>query len=237
MSYILDALRRADSERARGTVPGIHTQPYRPDAADAPRPARGKPWMWTLAGFVAALLLGIAAWRMFGPEAPREVAAAAPAAPPPPIAGPAPAPTVVAPPVALAPAAPRVASAPLVAAAATETTPKARRPVAKAASAAASGAAAAAAKSPAKPDKAASASAAESRTYAQSELPDDIRRQLPTLTIGGSMYSNDPANRILIINGQVFHEGDKLGPELLLEQIKLKAAVLVFKGYRYGITY
>ena len=31
MSYILDALRRADAERERGTVPGIHAQPiYRP---------------------------------------------------------------------------------------------------------------------------------------------------------------------------------------------------------------
>ena len=27
MSYILDALRRADAERERGNVPGLHAQP------------------------------------------------------------------------------------------------------------------------------------------------------------------------------------------------------------------
>ena len=42
---------------------------------------------------------------------------------------------------------------------------------------------------------------------------------------------------MLIINGQVFHEGDKLAPELVLEQIKLKAAVLRYKGYRYSVSY
>ena len=28
MSYILDALRRADAERERGTVPSLHTQQF-----------------------------------------------------------------------------------------------------------------------------------------------------------------------------------------------------------------
>jgi general secretion pathway protein B len=42
---------------------------------------------------------------------------------------------------------------------------------------------------------------------------------------------------MLIINGQVFHERDKLSPKLTLVQIKLKAAVLEFKGYRYSISY
>jgi len=51
------------------------------------------------------------------------------------------------------------------------------------------------------------------------------------------MYSENAASRMLIINGQVFHEGDKISGELVLEQIKLKAAVLAYKGYRYGISY
>ena len=81
------------------------------------------------------------------------------------------------------------------------------------------------------------ASEPTSRIYSQGELPDAIRRDLPKLTIGGSIYSDVPSSRFLIINGQIFHEGDKLGPELWLEQIKLKAAVLKYRGYRYGIDF
>ena len=51
------------------------------------------------------------------------------------------------------------------------------------------------------------------------------------------MYSDNAASRFLIINGQILHESDKVTPELTLEQIKLKAAVLRYKGYRYGISY
>jgi general secretion pathway protein B len=57
------------------------------------------------------------------------------------------------------------------------------------------------------------------------------------LTVGGAMYSQTPANRMLIINGQVVREGDTIAPGLVLEQIKLKSAVLKVKGLRYGISY
>jgi general secretion pathway protein B len=57
------------------------------------------------------------------------------------------------------------------------------------------------------------------------------------LSIGGSSYSENPAGRLLIVNGQVFHEGDQLTNELLLERIELKAAVLSFRGYRYRVTF
>jgi general secretion pathway protein B len=77
----------------------------------------------------------------------------------------------------------------------------------------------------------------ESHVYTMNELPDDIRRQLPALAVGASIYSATPANRILIINGQVLHEGEAVISGLVLEQIKLKAAVLAFKGFRFIITY
>src|SRR6185369_5392337 len=69
------------------------------------------------------------------------------------------------------------------------------------------------------------ASAAESRVYAVNELPDTIQRELPKLSVGGSIYSDNAASRFLIINGQIFHENDKISSDLVLEQIKLKAAV------------
>ena len=81
------------------------------------------------------------------------------------------------------------------------------------------------------------APAVEARVYRVGELPEAIRRDLPNLTLGGAMYSDRAASRMLIINGQVFHEGDTLGPDLSLRHIRLKEAVLEFRGYRYAVSY
>jgi hypothetical protein len=35
----------------------------------------------------------------------------------------------------------------------------------------------------------------------------------------------------------VLHEGDRLAPDLVVQQIKLKAAVLAFKNYRIAIAF
>ncbi|MBA3596270.1 MAG: general secretion pathway protein GspB [Methylibium sp.] len=91
--------------------------------------------------------------------------------------------------------------------------------------------------SPAAPPQAQRGQPAPPRIYARNELPEEIRRQLPTLSIGGSIYSQDRANRFLIINGQVFYEGAEPTPGLVIEQIGLKSAVLRFKNYRYSIGY
>jgi general secretion pathway protein B len=69
------------------------------------------------------------------------------------------------------------------------------------------------------------------------DLPDEVRRELPPIIVGGSIFSKSAANRMLVINGQVFHEGDELAPALVLEQIRQKSAVLKYKAYRYEITY
>ena len=51
------------------------------------------------------------------------------------------------------------------------------------------------------------------------------------------MYSDDAARRMLIINGQLYHEHDQLAPGVTLEQIKLKAAIVKFQGYKYSIVF
>jgi len=221
MSYILDALRKADAERERGNVPGIHAQPIIGGSAPAATPRAGTPpwpWPWIGMGALAlALVLGWFAWRGGSPAAPESR----------------PAPVAVAP-VAAAPSPPPVAVAPKEEALPVirQTRPAAPVPIAPPA---------ALAKTDAKPAAAAAAPAAsipgEARIYALAELPDDVRRQLPALSIGGSAYSKKAADRILIVNGQVLHEGDKVAPDLVLQQIKLRAAVLAFKGYRYEIAY
>lgn len=75
------------------------------------------------------------------------------------------------------------------------------------------------------------------KLYKLMDLPESVRRDLPTLTIGGAMYSEIPAQRMLIINSQVLREGDTVAPELVLEAIQLKAAIFRFKGYRYIVNY
>ncbi|HUG23075.1 general secretion pathway protein GspB [Piscinibacter sp.] len=190
MSYILDALRRADSERARGSVPNIHAQPAPPVASDA-KPQHKAAWI--VVGVSLGLMVPLA-WHLLAADDPAVAVAAVPEPP----ATPAPRP------------APPPAPAPIEAPAAAV---------------------------PAYAEPPAPAPAAESRIYALNELPDHIRRELPKLTIGGSTYSENPASRFLIVNGQLFREKDTLSRNLSLEEIKLKDAVLKYKGYRYAITY
>lgn len=227
MSYILDALRRADADRERGSVPGIHAQPAMLGEADSEAPRAARPRLWAGLAFALLLLAVLGGW-LLGHDAPAPAAAPAPAPPAPVSAAPvnpAAAPVTVAPlvtalPPAPVPAPPR-ASEPARPAPAKTPEDKAAKPPVGAASKASTPASA----------------VAEPRVLQLSELPDEIRRELPTLAVGGAMYSQNPANRLLIVNGQTFHEGDKLAPNLFLQQIRLKSAVLEYKGYRYGITY
>ena len=216
MSYILDALRKADAERERGNVPGIHAQPIIGGSASPAAPRAGTPpWPWIGMGaltlmLVLVLVLGWFLWRGGSPAALESR----------------PAPVAVAP-VAPAPAlavAPKDEALPVI----RQTRAAAPVPVAPTA---------ALAKTDAKAAAAAASAPGEARIYALAELPDEVRRQLPALSIGGSAYSKKAADRILIVNGQVLHEGDKVAPELVLQQIRLKGAVLAFRGYRYEIAY
>ena len=225
MSYILDALRKAEAERERGSVPNIHAQPA---FAGAPaRGARPRSRAWIAVAVVGVLLVIAAALPWFF-MADRSAVPAPVATAPAPVVAPTPVPMTTPASAAAAPAkVPAPTTAPTATAAAVPVQP-APVPVRKPRPAPAVASAA---------TVAAAASATEERIYAMNELPDDIRRQLPGLSVGGSMYSTTPASRLVIVNGQVLHEGDRLTPELVLQQIKLKAAVFAFKGYRFTITF
>jgi general secretion pathway protein B len=225
MSYILDALRRADSERdrERGAVPGIYAQPVPVPSPEDFERRRGasRPWGWIALGLLGAALLVVLGGWLFGRDTapPETVVAPAPlpVTPEPRAAEPAPPVAAAAPPVATAPPPVAVLPAPIE-----------RRPTTSEAASAERKAGA--------PAPAASAPAAE-RIYARHELPEEIRRQVPPVNVSGSMYSPDPANRFLIINGQLVHEKAELGPGHTLMQIKLRAAVLRFRDVLYEITF
>lgn len=225
MSYILDALRRADAERERGGVPGLHAQPQRGEPADEEARRPGLPW----AGIAVALGLALAvvlAWLLMsgGPAAapPETLAlpppAPAPAPPPPPPAAAPRADTAVLPPQ--RPALPPPTPVPLARPARSEAAaPAATKPASAPAVAAAS------------------AAAPEPRIPALKELPDDLRRQIPTLTVGGSTWSASAASRFVIINGQLFRENDALAPDLTLRSIRQKSAILEFRGQRFELGF
>lgn len=270
MSYILDALKRADNERERerGAVPGLYSQPVLPPTTPQDD-GDGRGWLWVLGGVVAVVLGGLA-WYQFGPAI--QITSRATALPaPPPLAAPLPPPAItaitavpasadvppatpLATPPAPTPAAtvPANLTAPVPPVAAPEPGP--RQSLAAQANAArrAAAAEAAAARSAARAEQRAQARtprAAETPVpatvlptpaepvYSFNELPANIRSEIPTVVIGGSSYSPNPKFRLLMVNGQMYQEREKPLPNLVLEQINPKSAVMNYKGYRYSINY
>ena len=205
MSYILDALKRAESERSRGAVPGVHAQPQ---AAATSTPQSRSRTVWVLAGALTLAAVGGGLWwwntSSTGrtPTAPSPVPQVAAVVP---TAVQAPAPAAVLPPIPPLPVEPPPPAAPTV-------------PVAVA-------------KAPTTP------AAPQPRVGTLAELPDTVRQQLPTLAISGGTYSENPLYRMVIVNGQVLHEGDTAAPGVVLEKIRQKEVVLRTQGYRYAAPY
>ena len=58
---ILDALRKADAERERGSVPGLNAQPVPLASGEVRTPARARPWLLGALGIAAGLVVAFAA--------------------------------------------------------------------------------------------------------------------------------------------------------------------------------
>ena len=224
MSYILDALRRAEAERVSGRVPGLHAQSASSGKRDVhTRPLWIRPWVWVGSGVCGGVLVAaLAVWLLTQPApTPAPVVVVAPRAP-----------VTEAKPAPLTPTNPSVAPA-----LAQRETPaynappiEPRSPITGAVRAIPAPVRHVAAPGPLP-------SREDSRVSAFTDLAPGVRSQLPALSIGGSSYSENPASRLLIVNGQVFREGDKLHPDLVLERIELKSAVLRFKDIRYRVSF
>ena len=248
MSYILEALRRADAERQQGDVPGLHAQ-----LAALAHPGRGgrsldsarQPLVIGAGLGLAALCLAAVAWWALGPgvkETTRPAATNAVTANPPdkPSAAPpaTPASTQFAaiasklPPATVASpdSEALVGAAPLPATAGARAArvPPATAPATPAPTVAAQ--AAPAQPVAANPAPVPAPTPAPTRLPTLAELPEALRRELPALTLGGAMYAEQPGLRIVIINSQVFHEGDNLAPGLQVQQIRLKSVVFKLRG-------
>lgn len=69
------------------------------------------------------------------------------------------------------------------------------------------------------------------------ELPPDLRSQIPKIAITGSVYSNSPAQRLLLINNLVLTQGSQVTPDLTLEEIQPRSSVFNFKGTRFKVMH
>jgi general secretion pathway protein B len=232
MSYILEALRRSQAERERGQVPGLHAQPTL-GAPGPPQRRRLDPMALVVAAAALLLAAVLLAWWLRRDGAAPAAATTGPAdlalRPPqptgalttsvvPPTPQPMPTPAQQAP-------LPMVVSAPAPAPAPAPAFTPTPAPVVAVAVAAAN-----------KPNLAQplaplpkSSASAPSLTVLGAEQ----RRDLPPLVVGGSVFSDTPASRFVIVNGQLVREGESAAPGVLVERIGPKALVLRWRDLRF----
>lgn len=211
MSYILEALKKAQAERTRGAVPGMDAQPVPTIAVQTPISMQ----IWIITVLVLLLLCAVVYWQgswlRSDAGSPADVAQAPEAVAPPA-------------PVAVAPSAPKAltASEP-----ASTPAPAPAKPLRKLGERA-PGASAPAAVPPAP---------APERIALLQELPAKIQREIPTLAINGYIYASNPADRSVLINNRLRREGDTLADGFVLEKLLPREMVLNYRGYRYRISY
>ncbi|MBC7513372.1 MAG: general secretion pathway protein GspB [Herminiimonas sp.] len=216
MSFILDALKKADAERNLGGLPGIHSQ----QIVGATLPAARSGWRshhaYVVMSCGAAVVVIVAGgWQLgIGRRA------AVPGIGMPLVAS-------TATPVTM-PAQSEIAS---VAAPATELpVPRERIVLRKAPSVVI-------------PTKDAAPAARKSLPVAEHlnagalvDLPPAIQREIPPFAISGSMYSTNPADRMLLVDKRMLHEGDEVAPGLILDRVLPRGAILRYKGHVFRVS-
>jgi len=71
------------------------------------------------------------------------------------------------------------------------------------------------------------------RVQLPSELPPNVQQELPKLVVNMHMYSTKSANRLASVNDKPLREGDELSPGLKLMEIVPDGLVFNYKGYRF----
>lgn len=238
MSYILEALKKAQAERQLGNAPTIHAPPPMYAAPDRARDGNRR---HLIIGLGLGVLVAAAAllWVRHTGEQPVRLAAApvsAPASAPAPAPAPAPAAAAAAP--AAAPAAPAPApalreAAPVAAKPAPAPARAAEPPPVRVAEASLSETPAALAPAPV----AAAQPAGEENLRTLQQLPESVRREIPQVGFGGYIYSPTPGESLLLVDKTLRREGEEVAPGLVLERLMPKAAVMNYRGTRYRVAY
>ncbi|MGI4846396.1 MAG: general secretion pathway protein GspB [Janthinobacterium lividum] len=238
MSYILEALKKAQAERQLGNAPTIHAPPpsYATPAARASR----QPLVIGVAA--GALVVALGAAFLLRQPAPAVQVASAPVPAPAPAAAQVPA--AVSAPVAAPVAAPKApAAAPVAAPAKPEAPAKPKappvsaKPAAPALRPAPRAEAAEVLPEPARPVLVGAAPSAEDNIGPLQSLPESVQREIPKLSFGGYIYSPNPAERLLLVDKMLRREGEEVAPGLVLERLLPKAAIMNYRGMRYRVAY
>jgi general secretion pathway protein B len=241
MSYILDALRRADQQRQRHAAPTLLT--LQPSAVMRKRPA------YLVYILLAAILIGagiVIGW-LRPWQTPQAVRTEAVVVKPVEATQPqsAPAQSAVAPQPNPNPE-PVTQSAPQPAPAVSEAAPTAKpesRPETRMPAKAVTGmpmrdANTTAGKTTASPsDRLAytpAGDAPEQPVIAMADLPPAVRGEIPAMAISVHAWSSNPSASMISINYKLLHEGDQVAPGLMLEQITQEGAIFTYKGYRFS---
>ena len=229
MSYILEALKKAQAERQLGNAPTIHA-PAPSYAAPGAGQGGGRRYLMVGLGVGVVVVALALLWpRLAGEPAVRLTATAdAPAAASPapviaPAPAPAPAPVVAAPPA-------RVQVAPAPVAAKTPPAPAPREPEPVRATAPAPS------PEPA-PTRVVAPPAADEQLRTLQQLPDALQREIPKVAFGGYIYSPTPGESLLLVDKMLRREGEEVAPGLVLERLTPKAAVMNYRGTRYRASY
>lgn len=62
------------------------------------------------------------------------------------------------------------------------------------------------------------------------ELPFDVLQQIPALEFSAHVYSSNPLQRSIVINGRFMEEGDRLAGDLFVNEITPDGAIFDFQG-------
>lgn len=65
------------------------------------------------------------------------------------------------------------------------------------------------------------------------QLPYNVRKELPELKMSMHVYSATPAQRFVVLNGNRQVEGDELGGDVRVSEIRKDGVVLIFQGQRF----
>lgn len=69
------------------------------------------------------------------------------------------------------------------------------------------------------------------------ELPEQVQHEVPPYKLGGYIYSGNRTDRSVLVNNRLLREGDEIAPGLLLEQMMPNGMVLNYRGHRFRASY
>ena len=215
MSYILDALKKSEQERGRGSAPNVQTLH---SSSLNYRPNKTPLWPYLL---LAAVVLNLAALFYFMLEKPDSAGVAQ-------LPQPEQALTAMAGITASIQPDPRSSPAPEA-----EPLPEADTTVYKPISLPAGSGSSSQAVAMTSPSEHGSPAQFPGSIPERDELPASLQQHIPMMEFSAHVYSSNPLQRSIVINGRFLEEGDYLASDLFLSEITPKGAIFDFQGHLF----